>query len=282
MKHEKPVASIGVTRWAIASVMGAVLTWLAVCQLGCTKGSRQWYEAANPETSFEVVLDPFAQTATPKFYTNDGRDLFMKNINFASNQSTGDRTFSADEISTVQHAKDIKEADAIQIQAQGIALSQIAKANWEGAAAVMKEASGLALLAKGAQSPEGQDAIKAMLQEAVKEAIKQHLKPGSAGAGEGQPPGAGAGEAPGPQTKLESRTQPPHRPAVASSGGGAARGNAATFESSESGSAAGDSPPLPGGGAAEVMAWPDDFPLAVNAMAVATANQPRRLSAHGD
>lgn len=155
---------------------------LVVMGLGCSRGSNQWYEKANPETSLKVHYNPMTATWEADFYSNDGRAMTADSIEAVASKDA--KNFKATNLKITERSVENRTADAAQTGAMGDAMSKIAKANWDGAAGVMHEATqGIAAIKAATPPPSTQPSnpvtaeLKAFILKQVEDGIKQKLQP---------------------------------------------------------------------------------------------------------
>lgn len=104
----------GFWRWMTTACVASILTG---CVVGClsSPGSNQWYEKANPETSFKV--SPIDKTVS--FYTNDGRGLKATKLGYKAVAGTGEKEFVAEGLEITDKSVENRMADAQQALAMG-------------------------------------------------------------------------------------------------------------------------------------------------------------------
>ncbi len=94
---------------------------------GCTQGSHQWYESANPQTSISV--NPFTKSVS--FFSNDGKTMRADKIAGAGT-ADGGWSFTMENIEILDRSVENRGANVEQIAAMGVTMAQIAEANWSG------------------------------------------------------------------------------------------------------------------------------------------------------
>lgn len=126
-------------KWLVALVFGA---WVLAAASGCSWGTEQWYEKANPQTEFSVKPNALTNTVDMYYRSNEGRDLHVGAIK--GEKSADGFKFEATDVSTEERSVENRTANVAQITASGEAVANVATANWTGLASAIREAAPIA------------------------------------------------------------------------------------------------------------------------------------------
>ena len=116
------------------------LIFFGSCVTGCTRGSSQWFENANPQTSIKVAYEPLSQTYSVDAFSNDGRAIHADELHAKS----GDKEFTAKNLHVTERSVENRQANVAQIEASGQAVANVATANWTGFTEAIKAAAPIA------------------------------------------------------------------------------------------------------------------------------------------
>lgn len=122
-----------------SSIPRSLVPLIPLLVIGCTQGSHQWYEKANPQTSLSV--SPLSRTVT--FFSSDGKTLTAEKLAGGSTPEGG-WYFEFVNVEIRDRSVENRQADVEQIAAMGTMMARIAEANWAGfreaMAAIVSEA----------------------------------------------------------------------------------------------------------------------------------------------
>lgn len=116
------------------------LIFFGSCVTGCSQGTEQWFEKANPQTSIKVAYNPWSQTFDVDAFSNDGRSIHADELQAKS----GDKEFTAKNLHVTERSVENRQANVAQIEASGQAVAAVATANWTGFTEAIKAAAPIA------------------------------------------------------------------------------------------------------------------------------------------
>lgn len=122
----------------------AGLTIATLASSGCTRGSHDWHETANPQTQVTITPNMLAGTVTLDFFSNDGRAMTADRLFFKKDAME----FEATNLSITERSVENREANVGQITAIGATMEKALNGfaniagQFIGIAAVMGHRSG--------------------------------------------------------------------------------------------------------------------------------------------
>ena len=97
-----------------------IVCFVATLCCGCTRGSHDWHETANPQTQVTITPNVLAGTVTLDFFSNDGRAMTADRLYFKK----AEMEFEATNLSITERSVENREANVAQVAAIGATMER--------------------------------------------------------------------------------------------------------------------------------------------------------------